>query len=97
MEKKLRMIKLGQGIELPWIETMTVSYEKAHQGNVDSMQDLQREMAFYAQAKDAMDKGLTHLEDAQIPIDRPPDYFAEMVSEQFFFFVPSVLNRPSSL
>lgn len=58
MEKKLRTIRLATaaGHALPWIETMTLTYDKSHEGVVDSHQDLQRELGFYTQAKDALDK-----------------------------------------
>ncbi len=58
MEKKLRTIRLvtPSGSALPWIETMTLTFDKTHEGVVDSRQDLQRELGFYTQAKDALEK-----------------------------------------
>lgn len=97
------MILLGGGREYPWIETMVLTHESTYD-NVDSHQDLAREMAFYQQAKvrgllvfhcalngepqDAMVRGIALLEEAHVPVDRPPDYFAEMVkSDEHMEFI----------
>lgn len=45
----------------------------------DISDDLQRELAFYAQALEAVKKGRQLLKKEGVPFSRPNDYFAEMV------------------
>jgi rRNA-processing protein EBP2 len=63
---------------LPWIELQTVTSSEPIVPD-DVHDDLQRELAFYAQALEATEIGLSNLRKAGIPVNRPADYFAEMV------------------
>ncbi|KAI0408228.1 eukaryotic rRNA processing protein EBP2-domain-containing protein [Xylaria palmicola] len=47
----------------------------------DLMDDIKRELAFYAQALDAAKRGRALLKAAGVPFSRPTDYFAEMVKD----------------
>ncbi|KAI1191994.1 eukaryotic rRNA processing protein EBP2-domain-containing protein [Nemania serpens] len=47
----------------------------------DLMDDIKRELAFYAQALDAAKRGRTLLKAEGVPFSRPTDYFAEMVKD----------------
>ncbi|KAI1155721.1 eukaryotic rRNA processing protein EBP2-domain-containing protein [Nemania diffusa] len=47
----------------------------------DLMDDIKRELAFYAQALDAAKRGRALLRAAGVPFSRPTDYFAEMVKD----------------
>ncbi|KAI0810661.1 eukaryotic rRNA processing protein EBP2-domain-containing protein [Xylaria sp. FL0064] len=47
----------------------------------DLMDDIKRELAFYAQALDAAKRGRTLLKSEGVPFSRPTDYFAEMVKD----------------
>ena len=42
-------------------------------------EDIKREMAFYNVAKENVMKGMQILVQAQVPISRPDDFFAEML------------------
>ena len=65
-------------LDVAWIETMRVDWEGNHSG-VDENQDLQRELAFYNQAAESVKVALKNLQDLNVAVDRPDDYFAEMV------------------
>ncbi|KAI8951336.1 eukaryotic rRNA processing protein EBP2-domain-containing protein [Xylaria longipes] len=47
----------------------------------DLMDDIKRELAFYAQALDAAKRGRALLKAEGVPFSRPTDYFAEMVKD----------------
>ncbi|KAI1822878.1 eukaryotic rRNA processing protein EBP2-domain-containing protein [Xylaria intraflava] len=47
----------------------------------DLMDDIKRELAFYAQALDAAKRARTLLKAEGVPFSRPTDYFAEMVKD----------------
>lgn len=47
----------------------------------DLMDDVKRELAFYAQALDAAKRGRALLKAEGVPFSRPTDYFAEMVKD----------------
>ncbi|KAI1175488.1 eukaryotic rRNA processing protein EBP2-domain-containing protein [Nemania sp. FL0916] len=47
----------------------------------DLMDDIKRELAFYAQALDAAKRGRALLKSEGVPFSRPTDYFAEMVKD----------------
>ncbi|TGJ86162.1 hypothetical protein E0Z10_g2619 [Xylaria hypoxylon] len=47
----------------------------------DLMDDIKRELAFYAQALDAAKRGRTLLRAEGVPFSRPTDYFAEMTKD----------------
>ena len=47
----------------------------------DVSDDLQRELAFYSQALEAVRIGRTKLRTEGVPFSRPKDYFAEMIKE----------------
>lgn len=47
----------------------------------DLMDDIKRELAFYAQALDAAKRGRVLLKAEGVPFSRPTDYFAEMVKD----------------
>lgn len=66
------------GGAVPWIETMSVTWENTHI-NVDEAQDLKRELAFFEQAKWSALEGAQRCKDAGVPVERPNDYFAQMV------------------
>lgn len=64
--------------EQPWAETLAItSTEPTQVEDVDD--DLERELAFYNQALDAAKQAIHKFEEAGVPWQRPPDYFAEMV------------------
>ncbi|KAI8056897.1 eukaryotic rRNA processing protein EBP2-domain-containing protein [Syncephalis plumigaleata] len=63
---------------LPWIELQTVTSSEPIVPD-DVHDDLKRELAFYAQALEATEIGLNNLRKAGVPVNRPADYFAEMV------------------
>jgi rRNA-processing protein EBP2 len=45
----------------------------------DIHDDMARELAFYTAAKTAADEAIRRFDDASIPWQRPPDYYAESV------------------
>jgi rRNA-processing protein EBP2 len=78
MLQKLEEIKLvipGKE-EVPWIETLVLSTEKIE---LEKGDDLEREKAFYNLALKGALEGLAFLKQLEVPIDRPDDYFAEMI------------------
>lgn len=80
-------------MQLPWIETQVITTEKDLSA-VDVNHDLKREMAFYNQARDAVAKGLEQLRELNVPIERPSDYFAEMVkSDQHMEYIRKRLAK----
>jgi rRNA-processing protein EBP2 len=98
--------------DLPWIETMVLTSEGVAHDAVDVNHDLNRELAFYGQAKEAsqfsclfvarrsrfgrqaMAVGLERLREANVPVERPTDYFAEMVkTDEHMEFIRSRLAK----
>ncbi|KAK0544953.1 rRNA-processing protein EBP2 [Tilletia horrida] len=68
--------------KLPWIETMTVVWNKSVEeevGEDGKDDDLRRELAFYQQALHGAVEGRKLVEASGTPFSRPTDYFAEMV------------------
>ncbi|KAI9593093.1 eukaryotic rRNA processing protein EBP2-domain-containing protein [Syncephalis fuscata] len=63
---------------LPWVELQTITSSEPVVPD-DVHDDLKRELAFYTQALEAAELGLKTLRKAKVPVDRPADYFAEMV------------------
>lgn len=62
--------------------------------NVDVNHDLNRELAFYSQAKEATATGLAQLRALGVPIERPSDYFAEMVkSDEHMEYIRNRLGK----
>jgi rRNA-processing protein EBP2 len=79
MMQKLEEIKLvipGKE-EVPWIETLALSTEKFELEKKGD--DLEREKGFYNSALKGALEGLAILKQLEVPIDRPDDYFAEMI------------------
>jgi len=77
--QKLEEIKLvipGKE-EVPWIETLALNTEKIELEK--KKDDLEREKAFYNIALKGALEGLSILKQLEVPIDRPDDYFAEMI------------------
>jgi len=79
MLQKIEEIKLviPGNEEVPWIETLvldTAKFELEKKGD-----DLEREKAFYNIALKGAGEALVFLRQLEIPIDRPDDYFAEMI------------------
>ncbi|WFD21257.1 rRNA-processing protein EBP2 [Malassezia caprae] len=66
--------------KMPWIETMSLDYDKVLADEVPDVQnDLDRELAFYRQALAAAVQGRQRVLEAGVPFSRPSDYFAEML------------------
>lgn len=66
--------------KMPWIETMSLTYDKVLADEVPDVQnDLDRELAFYRQALAAAVQGRQRVLEAGVPFSRPSDYFAEML------------------
>ena len=69
---------LDRSADLAWVETLDlaaaepVEVESAHD-------DLQREVAFYTLALDAVKEGREKLTELGVPFKRPDDYFCEMI------------------
>jgi rRNA-processing protein EBP2 len=60
-----------------WVETLDV--HSTEPIDVDDNDDLKREAAFYASSLDAVKIALDQLKQADIPFERPLDYYAESV------------------
>ena len=72
---------------------MAVTTEATLNG-MDVNHDLNRELAFYNQAKEASESGLRQLRELGLPIERPADYFAEMVkSDEHMGFIRKRLSK----
>ncbi|WFD28869.1 rRNA-processing protein EBP2 [Malassezia nana] len=66
--------------KMPWIETMSLTYDKVVADEVPDVQnDLDRELAFYRQALAGAVQGRQCVLEAGVPFSRPSDYFAEML------------------
>ncbi|KNC80881.1 hypothetical protein SARC_06780 [Sphaeroforma arctica JP610] len=76
LEQRLADIKYPA--DMHWVQRMDVtSAEPLVIENIDD--DAEREMAFYKQALEAANIARTRLTVYDVPVDRPEDYFAEMV------------------
>ncbi|XP_028403785.1 probable rRNA-processing protein EBP2 [Dendronephthya gigantea] len=81
LNEKLNEIKL----ELDWLERLDVTSDigkddtKNEMEKTDVHDDFKREMKFYKQAQMAVSEALPKLKKLGVPINRPSDYFAEMV------------------
>ncbi|EIM19426.1 Ebp2-domain-containing protein [Wallemia mellicola CBS 633.66] len=75
----LSNIKLSD--KLPFIETLAVTANQSitDYGAVDVYDDLSRELAFYKQSLDAVNKAKPEILKSGTPFTRPTDFFAEMV------------------
>ncbi len=113
LQSKFESVRLPA--DLPWIETMVVTSAGIAHDAVDVNHDLNRELAFYGQAKEvrrasffslcvagsdclsllkAMTVGLERLREAGVPVERPTDYFAEMVkTDEHMEFIRSRLAK----
>jgi rRNA-processing protein EBP2 len=79
MLQKLEEIKLvipGKQ-EVPWIETLALNVEKVALEKKGD--DLEREKTFYNIALKGAGEALLLLKQLEVPVDRPDDYFAEMI------------------
>lgn len=67
--------------KLPFIETLAVTSSKSIKdlGAEDVYDDLSRELAFYKQSLEAVEKAKPQVLKAGVPFSRPNDFFAEMV------------------
>ncbi|KAK4683481.1 rRNA-processing protein EBP2, partial [Tremellales sp. Uapishka_1] len=71
---------LSEGLRvtnMPWAETLVLSSKDVLE--VDAQDDLQREMAFYKLALEAIPQARKLATKFDIPFTRPTDYYAEMV------------------
>lgn len=76
----LARIALPQGPSVPFATHQSVVSSKPTADAIEDIQDdLQRELAFYAQALEAAKIGRAQLIKEGVPFTRPNDYFAEMV------------------
>lgn len=76
----LTRIALPQGPSVPFATHQSVVSSKPTADAIEDIQDdLQRELAFYAQALEAAKLGRAQLIKEGVPFTRPNDYFAEMV------------------
>ncbi|OIW29683.1 Ebp2-domain-containing protein [Coniochaeta ligniaria NRRL 30616] len=76
----LSRIALPQGPSVPFATHQSVVSSKPTAEAIEDIQDdLQRELAFYAQALEAAKLGRAKLLKEGVPFTRPNDYFAEMV------------------
>jgi len=76
LSTKLNEFQISQ--KLPWVETFLIeSGELPEDLNPD--EDFEREDAFYDLTLDAVLKGQQLLRKHNVPIERPADYFAEML------------------
>ncbi|KAI6184166.1 hypothetical protein M3Y97_00567200 [Aphelenchoides bicaudatus] len=64
--------------DIPWSGTLDVTFDKSlvFSGSIDN--DFEHETAMYNQALAAVKEALPRLEELNIPVFRPDDYFAEM-------------------
>uniref|UniRef100_A0A0K0FDC6 Probable rRNA-processing protein EBP2 homolog (inferred by orthology to a C. elegans protein) n=1 Tax=Strongyloides venezuelensis TaxID=75913 RepID=A0A0K0FDC6_STRVS len=67
---------------LPWIESMDVSVASDEIAMEDIDNDFKREMVFYNQAHASAQIAINKLQKLNIPVFRPPDYFAEMAKSK---------------
>ncbi|TIA82293.1 hypothetical protein E3P94_02257 [Wallemia ichthyophaga] len=67
--------------KLPFIETLAVTSSKSIKdlGAEDVYDDLSRELAFYKQSLEAVERAKPQVLKAGVPFSRPNDFFAEMV------------------
>ncbi|KAF8628652.1 hypothetical protein AX15_003784 [Amanita polypyramis BW_CC] len=81
IDNKAALERIRQSIELPpslpWTETLTMTYPKKIEVDVDD--DLNRELAFYKQALHGANTARELASKHNFSFTRPADYFAEMV------------------
>lgn len=78
LKRSLASFKLPIDAKVSFLETFSVTNAEPLSIK-DVFDDTERELAFYAQALDAVREGRKLCKHNQIPFSRPPDYFAEMV------------------
>ncbi|EGD82700.1 hypothetical protein PTSG_03361 [Salpingoeca rosetta] len=76
IEEKIKEFEISR--KLPWIETFLV-HSGALPTDLNPDEDFQREDAFYDLTLKAAQQGQNLLKKHNIPIERPGDYFAEMI------------------
>lgn len=78
LEKRLQDLQLKQnGKPVEWVESLACLSEKPKILNAND--DLSRELSFYTQALDTLQQARPLLDAANVPFNRPDDYFAEML------------------
>ncbi|CAJ0651030.1 1492_t:CDS:2 [Entrophospora sp. SA101] len=65
-------------LDLPWIETQSITTSKPVNIN-DVDNDVERELEFYRQALEGAIEGREKVIASGVPFTRPDDYFAEMI------------------
>lgn len=79
-------LKLPDGKPLPWIETLHVTAGEQKQIIENVHKDTQRETSFYQQTLEGVKIALGKLEELGVKIQRPNDYFAEMIKSDDHMF-----------
>ncbi|KAI1125378.1 eukaryotic rRNA processing protein EBP2-domain-containing protein [Nemania abortiva] len=79
----LKRIAITTDDSVPFASHQSLSSKEAAADVIgeDLMDDIKRELAFYAQALDAAKRGRALLKAEGVPFSRPTDYFAEMVKD----------------
>ena len=80
------LLKAHQSISLPYSSLPFSAHQALTTSTpvsiADANDDLNRELAFYKQCADAVNKGRTLLKREGVPFSRPNDFFAEMVKSE---------------
>lgn len=69
----------GWSDQVDWLQTLAVTVAETDGEPVDPENDLARELAFYTQALESARDAYERLTERNVPILRPPDFYAEMV------------------
>jgi len=72
-------IKILKSKEVPWIETLDLSADQAVDKNLNVDDDIKRELIFYNLTLNNSVKGIVKLRENGEKLNRPGDFFAEMV------------------
>lgn len=80
LQTALDRIRIPTDSSAPFATHMSVTSSKPTADSIpDIADDLQRELAFYAQSLEAVKEARQRLKKEGVPFSRPNDYFAEMV------------------
>ncbi|EFA81184.1 hypothetical protein PPL_06021 [Heterostelium album PN500] len=93
LTQKLQDFKLMVGGKVPWVHTLTVTTKKQLEcPNIHD--DFVREMAFYKQTLDSVMVCESLCKDFKLPVERKPDYYAEMVkTDQQMYKIKAKLDE----